>query len=75
MEILFLNKLTCEVAYTAKEIWKDRGRSEILTAVVMKTSIFKDITPCSAVNINRRFGGTSRLTFSGFRSKPSKKQA
>jgi hypothetical protein len=27
------------------------------------------------VNINRRFGGTSRLTFSGFRSKPSKKQA
>jgi hypothetical protein len=40
MELAFLNKLTYEVAYTAKEVWKDRGRFEVLTAVVMKTSVF-----------------------------------
>jgi hypothetical protein len=40
MELAFLNKLTYKVTYTAKEIWKDRGRFEVLVAVVMKTSIF-----------------------------------
>jgi hypothetical protein len=31
--------------------------SEVLTAVVMKSSIFWDITPCSPVKVNPRFGG------------------
>jgi hypothetical protein len=31
---------------------------EVLTEVVMKSTIFWDITPCSPLNINRRFGGT-----------------
>jgi hypothetical protein len=31
---------------------------EVLTAVVMKSSIFWDITPRSPFNVNRRFGGT-----------------
>jgi hypothetical protein len=31
---------------------------EVLTAVVMKNSIFRDITPCSPLKVNRRFGET-----------------
>jgi hypothetical protein len=34
---------------------------EVLTAVVIKSTIFWDITPCSPLGVNRRFGGTSRL--------------
>jgi hypothetical protein len=40
-----------------------RIRFEVLTAVVMKISIFWDITPCMALKINRRSGGTYRLHF------------
>jgi hypothetical protein len=29
---------------------------EVLIAVVMKSSIFCDITPCSPIKVNRRFG-------------------
>jgi hypothetical protein len=32
---------------------------EVFTAVVMKRVIFWDITPCSPLSVNRRFGGTS----------------
>jgi hypothetical protein len=38
---------------------------EILTAVVMKSTIFWDITPCSPLSVNRRFGGTYRLHLQG----------
>jgi hypothetical protein len=31
---------------------------EVLTAVVMKSTIFWDITPCSPLSVSRRFGGT-----------------
>jgi hypothetical protein len=34
---------------------------EILTVVVMKSSIFWDITSCGSLNVNRRFGGTYRI--------------
>jgi hypothetical protein len=34
---------------------------EILTAVVMKSTIFWDITPCSPLKVNQHFGGTYRL--------------
>jgi hypothetical protein len=34
---------------------------EVLTAVVMKSIIFWNITPCSPLRVNRRFGGTYRL--------------
>jgi hypothetical protein len=34
---------------------------EVLTAVVMKGSIFWDITPCSSLKVNRHFGRTYRL--------------
>jgi hypothetical protein len=40
-------------------------RFEILKAVVMKSSIFWDITPCSPLKTNRRFRGTCRLHLQG----------
>jgi hypothetical protein len=48
---------------------------EVLTAVVMKNIIFWDITPCSPLSVNRRFGGTYRLHFHSQKNKPSKKPA
>jgi hypothetical protein len=38
---------------------------EVITAVVMKISIFWDITPCSPLRANRRFGGTYRQCLLG----------
>jgi hypothetical protein len=38
---------------------------EVLTAVVMKSTIFWDITPCSTMSVDRRFGGTYRLHLQG----------
>jgi hypothetical protein len=35
---------------------------EVLTAAVMKITIFWDIMPCSPLKVNRRVGGTSRLS-------------
>jgi hypothetical protein len=40
---------------------------EVLTAMVMKSSIFWDIPPWSTLKVNRRFGGTSRLHLQGRR--------
>jgi hypothetical protein len=42
-------------------------RFEILTAVVIKSSIFWDISSCSLLKVNRRFGGTCRLHLQGRR--------
>jgi hypothetical protein len=36
---------------------------EVLTPVVMKSTIFWDITPCSPLKVNRRFGWTYRLHY------------
>jgi hypothetical protein len=38
---------------------------EVLTAVVMKSTIFWDISPCGPLSVNRRFGGTYRLHLQG----------
>jgi hypothetical protein len=38
---------------------------EVLTAVVMKSIIFWDITSCNPLKVNRRFGGTYRLHMLG----------
>jgi hypothetical protein len=40
----------------------------------MKNIIFWDMTPCSQLNVNRRFGGTYHLHLQGQRNKLSKKQ-
>jgi hypothetical protein len=36
---------------------------EVLTAVVVKSTIFRDITPCSPLKVSRRFGGKYLLNF------------
>jgi hypothetical protein len=38
---------------------------EVLTAVTMKPSIFWDITPCSQMKVNQRFGGACCLYLQG----------
>jgi hypothetical protein len=38
---------------------------EALSAVIMKSSVFWDITPYSPLKANRRFGGTCRLQLQG----------
>jgi hypothetical protein len=38
---------------------------EVLAAVVMKNSIFWDVTPCSPLKVSRRFGGTYHLHLQG----------
>jgi hypothetical protein len=48
-------------------------RFEVLTPVVMKGSIFWDITPCTPFKVNPLFGVTS--PFLGSKNKPSKKPA
>jgi hypothetical protein len=46
---------------------------EVFTAVVMKSTISWDITPCSPLSVNRRFGGTYRPHLQGRKNKFSKK--
>jgi hypothetical protein len=48
---------------------------EVFTVVVMNSTIFWDITPCSLLSVNWRFGGTYRLHLQGERNKFSKKPA
>jgi hypothetical protein len=38
---------------------------EVLTAVVMKSNIFWDVTKCRPLKVKRRFGGTYRLHLQG----------
>jgi hypothetical protein len=45
-------------------LWSSVG-FEILTAVVMKSIIFWDMTPCSSLSFNQRFGGTYHLHIQG----------
>jgi hypothetical protein len=40
---------------------------EVLTPVVMESTIFWNITPCTPLKFNRRFGGTYRLHLYGRR--------
>jgi hypothetical protein len=48
---------------------------EVFTAVIMKSTIFWDITLCSPLSVNRSFGATYRLHFLGRKNKFSKKPA
>jgi hypothetical protein len=47
---------------------------EVFTAVVMKSAIFWDMTPCSLLSCNRRFWGRYRLHLQGRRNNFSKNQ-
>jgi hypothetical protein len=44
-----------------------------ISLYILKGTIFWDITPCSPLRFNRRFGGTYRLHLQGRKNKPSKK--
>jgi hypothetical protein len=46
---------------------------EVLTPVVMKSSTFWDITPCSPLKVKVHFGGICRLQLQGSKNDPSKK--
>jgi hypothetical protein len=55
---------TCPFTFPLLEV-KLRGKYkfvefEVLTAVVMKSTVFWDITLCSRLKVNRRFGETYR---------------
>jgi hypothetical protein len=49
-------------------------RVEALTAVVLKSFIFLDITPCSPMKVNQRFGGTCRFHIQGQRISQARNQ-
>jgi hypothetical protein len=51
-------QLTQELKYRASDT---SVGFEVITALVMKSTIFWDITPCRSLSANRRFGGTHRL--------------
>jgi hypothetical protein len=48
---------------------------EVFTAVVMKRTIFLDLTPRNPLRVNRSFGGTYRFHLHGRKNKFSKKPA
>jgi hypothetical protein len=51
---------------TVTWLWKhEYARIEVLTAVVMNSSLFWYITACSPLKVNWRFGGTCRLHLQG----------
>jgi hypothetical protein len=47
---------------------------EVLTAVVVKSSVFWDITLCSPLQVNQRFGGTCFLFLQGERISQARHQ-
>jgi hypothetical protein len=47
------------------EIKTEHVGLEVLVVLVMKSAIFWDITPCSPLKVNRRFGGTYDLHHQG----------
>jgi hypothetical protein len=47
------------------ETCKDYAGFEVPTAVVLKSTVFRYITPCSPLRVIRRFGGTYRLHLQG----------
>jgi hypothetical protein len=72
-------KWSTERKYLHKEIRNLEGcvdvGFEVFTAVVMKSSIFWDIMPCSPLSVRRCFGGTYRLNLQGRKNKLSMKRA
>jgi hypothetical protein len=57
----------------AKNMWSFVG-FEVLTVVVMKSSVFWYITPCGPLKVNRHFGGTRHHHLKGQRKSSIRKQ-
>jgi hypothetical protein len=49
-------------------------RCEVLTAVVMKSFIFWDVTPCSLLKVNQSFRGTCSLILQAERRSQARNQ-
>jgi hypothetical protein len=65
---LTIFKYKCTVTFDTKiKIYFQQVGFEVLTPVVMKSTVFWDITMCSPLKVNRRFGGTYRLHLQGRR--------
>jgi hypothetical protein len=62
------------VSYNFKLMIKIILGFKILTAVVMKIYFSWDITPCSPLQVNRLFGGTSLLHLQGQRVSEARNQ-
>jgi Na+-transporting NADH:ubiquinone oxidoreductase subunit NqrF len=73
MRLATWNKIT---QYIQKELAENKFKTHILnnyysvgftvlTAVVMKSSIFGDIRTCTPLKVNRHFGGPCRLQLQG----------
>jgi hypothetical protein len=60
-------KAITSVEYTRIQLCSNPAEFEVLTAVVMKSIILWDITPCSPLSFNRCYGGTYRLHLQGRR--------
>jgi hypothetical protein len=64
---IILKEIECELESTgsgqdpAVDCYEEGIGFDVLTAVVMKSSVFWDITPCSSVKVNRHIGETYRL--------------
>jgi hypothetical protein len=60
---------TCTSTHTNREKRQTKHLVgfEVFRAVVMKSIIFWDMTPCSPLSFTRRFGGTYRLHLQGRR--------
>jgi hypothetical protein len=63
-----------EVQHAYKTTGKIVG-FEVFTAVVMKSTIFWDITPCNPLEVNPRFGETYRLHLQGRRVRQARNQS
>jgi uncharacterized protein YfaT (DUF1175 family) len=70
--------IQCEMRYVLYETsYLCHVGFEVFTAVVMKSILFWDMTPCSPLSFNQHFTGTYRLYLQGRRnrfSKPASKQ-
>jgi hypothetical protein len=55
--------IVCRCNYMIDDYY--HGEFELLTAVVIKSSIFWKTTLCSSLKVNRRFGGTCHLHIQG----------
>jgi hypothetical protein len=75
--VILPGKRCCNMAFTAALPWNNYKKIrellhmyvgyEVLTAVIMNSLDFWDMTPCSLLKYNRCFGGTCRLHFQGRR--------
>jgi hypothetical protein len=72
--LLFVFSYACHILSQSNPspFIKHNHEFEVLKAVVMKNTIFRDITPCIPLKVNRRFGGTYRLHLQGRRIRQAK---